>query len=132
MAEGPGRRGASRRDEVAWGVGPDGTEATVSVVKINALEVPGHLGETLEERFRDRAGEVEKLPGFEGFSLLRPTDEGGRYFVVTRWADEESFQRWVESREFDKGHAQTREQGPAATGSELLSFEVVLDVEGGT
>ncbi len=103
----------------------------MSVVKINALEVPDHLAETLEERFRQRAGEVEKLPGFEGFSLLRPTDEGGRYFVVTRWRDEESFRRWVDSPEFSRGHAQTREHGPAASGSELLSFEVVLEVEGG-
>lgn len=101
----------------------------MSVVKINALEVPAHLHETLEERFEQRAGEVEKLPGFEGFSLLRPTDEGGRYFVLTRWESEEAFQRWVESPEFEQGHARTREEGPAASGAELLSFEVVLDVE---
>lgn len=103
----------------------------MSVVKINALEVPEHLHDTLEERFRDRAGEVEKMPGFEGFSLLRPTDEGGRYFVVTRWESEEAFQRWVESPGFEHGHAGSREEGPAAAGAELLSFEVVLDVAGG-
>lgn len=102
----------------------------MSVVKINALEVPDHLRETLEERFQQRAGEVEKLPGFEGFTLLRPTDEGGRYFVVTRWESEEAFQRWVESPEFQRGHARTREEGPAASGAELLSFEVVLEVDG--
>lgn len=101
----------------------------MSVVKINALEVPDHLRDTLEERFRDRAGEVEKLPGFEGFWLLRPTDEGGRYFVLTRWESEEAFQRWVESPAFAHGHARTREEGPAATGAELLSFEIVLDVD---
>lgn len=103
----------------------------MSVVKINALEVPDHLRETLEERFEQRAGEVEKLPGFEGFSLLRPNDEHGRYFVVTRWESEEAFQGWVESPAFEHGHARSREEGPAATGAELLSFDVVLDVEGG-
>jgi heme-degrading monooxygenase HmoA len=102
----------------------------VSVVKINALEVPPQMAGTLEERFADRAGEVEKLPGFEGFSLLRPTDEGGRYFVLTRWASEQDFQRWIEGEGFRKGHAQSARHGPAATGSELLSFEVVLDVPG--
>ncbi|MDP9023273.1 MAG: antibiotic biosynthesis monooxygenase [Actinomycetota bacterium] len=100
----------------------------MSVVKINALDVPPHMADTLEERFAARAGEVEKLPGFEGFSLLRPTDEGGRYFVVTRWESEDAFQAWVDSDAFRKGHAQSARHGPAATGSELLSFEVVLDV----
>lgn len=104
----------------------------MSVVKINALDVPSHLAKTLEERFANRAGEVEKLPGFEGFSLLRPTDEGGRYFVVTRWRSEEDFQRWIESPEFQRGHAQTSEHGPAATHSSLLSFEVVLETGTGS
>lgn len=104
----------------------------MSVVKINALEVPSHMRDTLEERFANRAGEVEKLPGFEGFSLLRPTDEGGRYFVVTRWASEEDFQRWIESEGFQKGHAQSARHGPAATSSELLSFEVVVELRGST
>ncbi|MFN2556308.1 MAG: antibiotic biosynthesis monooxygenase [Nitriliruptorales bacterium] len=99
----------------------------MSVVKINALEVPSHQAKALEERFANRAGEVETLPGFEGFSLLRPTDEGGHYFVVTRWRSEEDFQRWVRSPEFQRGHAQTSEHGPAATHSRLLSFEVVLE-----
>lgn len=99
----------------------------MSVVKINALDVPSHLAKTLEERFANRAGEVEKLPGFEGFSLLRPTDDGGRYFVVTRWRSEEDFERWLNSPEFQRGHAQSTGHGPAATHSELLSFEVVLE-----
>ncbi len=104
----------------------------MSVVKINALAVPSHLAQTLEERFANRAGEVEKLPGFEGFSLLRPTDSEGRYFVVTRWRSEEDFQRWVNSPEFQRGHAETTAHGPAATHSKLLSFEVVLESEGGS
>ncbi len=100
------------------------------MVKINALDVPSHLWETLEERFAHRAGEVEKLPGFEGFLLLRPTDAGGRYFVLTRWASEQDFQQWIESEGFQKGHAASSRHGPAATSSELLSFEVILDVKG--
>lgn len=103
----------------------------MSIVKINALEVPDHLRETLEERFRARAGEVDEFPGFEGFTLLRPADEHGRYFVVTRWESEEAFQRWVDSTAFGHGHAGSREEGPAAAGAELFSFEVVMDVAGG-
>lgn len=99
----------------------------MSVVKINALEVPDQMAGTLEERFRNRAGEVEKVPGFQRFQLLRPTDDSDRWFVVTWWDSEEAFESWLSSDAFSKGHAQSAQHGPAATGSELLSFEVVLD-----
>jgi heme oxygenase (mycobilin-producing) len=78
----------------------------VSVVKINVLQVPEGRGEMLEQRFAARAGEVEKVDGFESFELMRPTEGFDRYLVVTRWRDEESFQGWLSSNAFQKGHAQ--------------------------
>jgi heme oxygenase (mycobilin-producing) len=78
----------------------------VSVVKINVLQVPEGRGEVLEQRFAARAGEVEKVDGFESFELLRPTEGFDRYLVVTRWRDEEAFQGWLSSNAFQKGHAQ--------------------------
>lgn len=99
----------------------------MAVVKINVLTVPEPMRETLEQRFGARAGEVEKTPGFISFDLLRPTDGSDRYFVVTKWESEEAFRDWMESREFQQGHAQSgQDQRPAASDSELLSFEVVL------
>jgi heme-degrading monooxygenase HmoA len=99
----------------------------VSVVRINALDVPEGMREVLEERFSKRAGEVDTTPGFEAFELLRPTDGSDRYFVYTRWADAASFDAWMESRQFQQGHAQGGEgQAPAASGAELMSFDVVL------
>ncbi len=101
----------------------------MSVVKINAITVPEGMGDTLEQRFAARAGEVDKMPGFEAFELLRPTEPGKPYYVYTRWESEEAFQNWLQSREFQHGHAGGgREEGqrPVGTGSELLSFEVVM------
>jgi heme-degrading monooxygenase HmoA len=101
----------------------------MAVVKINAIEVPEDRGEALEERFRARAGEVEKMPGFLGFELLRPTSGESRYFVYTRWETEEAFRAWVESPAFGRGHAggeRSGDQRPVGTGSSLLEFEVVL------
>lgn len=99
----------------------------MSVIKINVLTVPAPMRDTLEERFGARAGEVEKTPGFESFELLRPTDDSDEYYVVTRWETEEAFNAWVESRAFQQGHAQSSDgQKPAAEGSKILSFEVVL------
>jgi heme oxygenase (mycobilin-producing) len=126
----------------------------MSVVKINVLSVPEGRGEVLEQRFASRAGEVEKVDGFESFELLRPTEGFDKYLVVTRWRDEASFEAWLNSQAFQKGHARaggeaetTSPEGghpgpeggppggegghpggeakPAATGSEVWGFEIV-------
>jgi heme oxygenase (mycobilin-producing) len=104
----------------------------MSVVRINAIDVPEGMGDELERRFAARAGEVEKMPGFEGFELLRPTGDHRRYFVYTRWRDQESFDAWAQSAAFGRGHGGEGGDRPApvAQGAELLSFDVVLSVEG--
>ncbi|MGW0806976.1 antibiotic biosynthesis monooxygenase family protein [Nonomuraea sp. NPDC002799] len=110
----------------------------MSVVKINVLTVPADMREELERRFAKRAGMVESADGFEWFELLRPVEGTERYLVYTRWRSEEDFQKWQQGAAFQRGHAQAAAaaqgegpaqghghgQGPAATGSEVWSFEV--------
>jgi len=96
----------------------------MSFVAINVLTVPPERRETLEQRFTHRAGEVDKTPGFQAFELLRPVAGDDRYFVYTRWDSQDAFQAWTQSQAFEHGHAQHNAQGPAATGSEVLMFEV--------
>ncbi|MQA88295.1 MAG: antibiotic biosynthesis monooxygenase [Streptosporangiales bacterium] len=105
----------------------------MSVVKINVLTVPSDMREELERRFAGRAGMVETQDGFEWFELLRPVDGTDRYLVYTRWRSEEDFQRWHESMAFRRGHEQAQadreddgdaHRAPAATDSEVWSFEV--------
>ena len=125
----------------------------MSVVKINAIHVPAGMGPQLEERFAGRAKMVEQFDGFEDSQLLRPVEGEERYFVYTRWASEEHFQAWLESREFSQGHARAAAAGeggghpgghpggqpsggggaaphspPVSTDADLLSFEVVEHV----
>jgi len=97
------------------------------VVKINAIEVSEGRGPELEDRFAKRAKEVEGMPGFLGFELLRPTGGESRYFVYTRWESEEDFRAWVESSAFTRGHAQAAKDSKrtVAHGSALMEFEVV-------
>ena len=54
----------------------------MTVIKINALTVPAEMGEEVAKRFAARAGAVDGHDGFEGFELLRPTDERARVVVV--------------------------------------------------
>jgi heme-degrading monooxygenase HmoA len=101
------------------------------IVRINAIDVPEGRGEELEARFAERVREVETMPGFLGFELLRPTGGDTRYFVYTRWESEEAFNNWVNSPAFRRGHAHLGKErgGPVAHGSEVLSFDVVQKVE---
>lgn len=96
----------------------------MSFVAINVLSVPPAMRDTLEERFARRAGEVDKMEGFEAFELLRPIEGQDAYLVYTRWDSEASFKAWTASDAFSKGHAQHAEQGPAASGSQVWTFEI--------
>lgn len=102
----------------------------MTTIKINAITVPADSGDELAHRFAARAGAVDGADGFEGFELLRPTDDRHQWLVITRWRDEESFQAWMSSPSFAHGHRSagdgTAEQAarPVSTNSELWSFEV--------
>ena len=105
----------------------------MSVIKINAITVPEEGGDELAKRFGARAGAVDDQDGFEGFELLRPTDDRRTWLVVTRWRDEDAFNAWVSSPAFGHGHrgaggGQGHGEGgpPVAVSSELWSYEVAL------
>ena len=102
----------------------------MTIIKINAITVPSDGGDELAQRFAARAGAVDGRPGFEGFELLKPTDDRLTWLVVTRWADEESFQAWVTSPSFAHGHRSEKpSEGeptarPVGLSSELWSYSI--------
>ncbi|MCU1345613.1 MAG: antibiotic biosynthesis monooxygenase [Acidimicrobiia bacterium] len=102
----------------------------MTIIKINAISVPAGSGDELARRFAARAGAVDGAEGFEGFELLRPTDEREQWLVVTRWKDVESFDAWTKSASFAQGHRgaaapDPQTQRPVSSGAELWSYEVV-------
>jgi heme-degrading monooxygenase HmoA len=102
----------------------------MTVVRINAITVPADSGDELARRFASRAGAVDSQDGFEGFELLKPTDDRTTWLVVTRWRDEQAFQAWMNSPAFGHGHRSAAERsggsapGPVGVSSELWSYEV--------
>ena len=96
----------------------------MSFVAINVLSVPEPMRNVLEERFANRAGEVDRMDGFEHFELLRPVEGQDSYLVYTRWRAKEDFDAWVSSPAFGQGHAKSSSDGPAASGSSVWTFEV--------
>jgi heme-degrading monooxygenase HmoA len=108
----------------------------MTVVKINAITVPEGSGDELAQRFAARAGAVDQQDGFEGFELLRPTDDRRVWLVVTRWRDEAAFEAWVNSPAFGHGHRSAQERAggdtppPVSTHSEVWSYEPALGSKG--
>ncbi len=107
----------------------------MTILKINAITVPADSGDELAQRFAARAGAVDGQDGFEGFELLRPTDDRTQWLVVTRWRDTESFEAWMTSASFAHGHAGADKPAahgtPVSTASELWSYEVAITAPGG-
>jgi heme oxygenase (mycobilin-producing) len=110
----------------------------MSVVKINAITVPADSGDELARRFAARAGAVDDQDGFEGFELLKPTDDRTTWLVITRWRDEEAFNAWVSSPAFMHGHRSAAERSggeaprPVGVHSEVWSYEVAGGSPGGS
>ncbi len=103
----------------------------MTIVKINALEIPPQAGEEIVKRFTARLDSLADVAGFEGFELLRPTgDTETRWFVYTRWADQPSYEKWRDGDGAQRSHA-AQETGegqasrpPVSMGATLLEFEV--------
>ena len=100
----------------------------MSVVKINALEIPSHAGDEVVRRFEARLDSLTDVAGFEGFELLRPTGATEpRWFVYPRWTDQASYEAWRDGDGARASHAeqQTGErQPPVSMGATLLEFDV--------
>ena len=106
----------------------------MSVVKINALEIPPQAGDEIVKRFTARMNSLSEVPGFEGFELLRPTgDAETRWFVYTRWADQASYEGWRDGDGARNSHATGEGEAPrqpVSMGATLLEFAVEVSVEG--
>ncbi len=112
----------------------------MSIVKINALEIPPQAGDEIIKRFTARMHSLADVAGFEGFELLRPTSESEtRWFVYTRWTDEDSYAAWRDGDGARNAHARpagddadssddTPPQQPVSMGATLLEFAVEVQV----
>lgn len=95
----------------------------------NRIQVNPEFAEQFEERFRNRAHQVDQMKGFIRNLVLRPGKAGDPYVVLTFWETQEDFKAWTESDAFKQGHARSgtlpREafSGP----NQLEIHEVLLD-----
>ena len=100
-------------------------------VTMNRIFINEGYMDAFEERFRERAHEVDKMEGFIRNLVLRPKSNNDPYVVMTFWENEEDFVAWIHSEAFIKGHAQsgTLPKEAFSTDSHLETFDMFLDTD---
>jgi heme-degrading monooxygenase HmoA len=82
-----------------------------------------------EEVWRSRDSQLESVPGFRDFHLLRgPGDEEATLYAShTTWDSKEDFEAWTRSEAFRKAHAGARTPAGVYLGHPLFEgFEPVV------
>lgn len=98
------------------------------IVSMFHVSVPAQAVEGFERSWQQRAGQVDKMPGFRGLEVLRDGATLGKYIVLTRWDTREDFEGWANSPEFSTAHARPSAGGPGgASGSGIEFFEVLTN-----
>lgn len=93
------------------------------IVSMFHVQVPEQAIAGFEKSWQQRAGLVDKMPGFRGLEVLRDGKEPGKYVVLTHWDTKDDFQRWASSPEFARGHAHSGDSGAGGMGVEF--YEVL-------
>ncbi len=103
------------------------------VIVMNRIAVKPDFADAFEDRFKERAALVDRMPGFVSFRLLRPATEGAPFVVETHWECREDFEQWTKSDEFQQGHARAgRLPREAFAGHPKLEiFEIVQSAKRG-
>ena len=73
-------------------------------VVANRVWVKTDFYEEFENRFRNRAGQIEKQAGFVRMQILKPQSDDTPFVVLTTWESEQAFQNWVGSEDFKIAH----------------------------
>ena len=98
-------------------------------IAMNRFRIALGAEETFEQLWRRRESQLDGVPGFREFHLLRgeTDDEATLYASHTVWESAAAFEAWTESENFRKAHAQARApQGTYLGHPRFEGFEVIL------
>jgi heme-degrading monooxygenase HmoA len=98
----------------------------ISYASISRFRVANGMESDVADAFRERPHFVESAPGFVRMDVLSPAEDASEFWLVTYWADEESFRTWHRSHEYRDSHSyipKGLKLDPSAT--ELRGFRYV-------
>lgn len=95
----------------------------------NRVPVAAGWRDEFEARFRARAGQIDKQPGFVSMQVLRPADDDSPYVVLTTWRDQAAFDAWVGSPDFRQAHSNPLPKEAYTGDGRLERHEIVVSAE---
>ncbi|VAW75747.1 hypothetical protein MNBD_GAMMA12-1593 [hydrothermal vent metagenome] len=98
----------------------------MNYVVANRVYVKPEFCEQFEQRFKNRAGEIDKQEGFVKMEVLKPVSEQTPYVVLTHWQDEAAFKHWVGSEDFKIAHQNPMPKEAFLDGGSMEQHEVVV------
>ena len=98
----------------------------MSYVVANRVFVKQQYTEEFEQRFKNRAGQINQQPGFVLMEVLKPKSEKTPYVVLTHWQSEQAFQSWVGSDDFKLAHQNPMSKDAFLEGGGIEQYEVVV------
>ena len=93
--------------------------------------IPGYEEDFLEI-WRNRETQLDEVPGFKEFHLLRgpTTDEYSLFASHSIWESKNAFESWTKSEAFRKAHANAGSAKPVYLGHpEFEGFEVAIQLQ---
>lgn len=98
----------------------------MNYVVANRVFVKPEYHEEFENRFRNRAGQIKRQPGFVRMEVLKPDSDNTPYVVLTHWESEQSFQNWVGSDDFKLAHQNPMPKEAFDAGGGIEQFQVIV------
>jgi heme-degrading monooxygenase HmoA len=98
-------------------------------IAMNRFRIARGFEDTFEALWRERDSQLDGVPGFRAFQLLRgPSgDDETLYASHSTWDSRDAFEAWTRSEAFAKAHAQARApRGTYLSHPQFEGFEVIL------
>jgi len=95
----------------------------------NRIHIATGFESMFEERFQNRAGQIDKQPGFIRMQILKPKQSGSPYIVLTTWENESAFENWVKSEDFKVAHQNPMPKEAFNEGGLLEQHHVIIQAE---
>lgn len=92
----------------------------------NRVPVTAGWEDHFEARFRERAGQIDKQPGFVRLQVLRPDSPDTPYAVMTTWEDKAAFEGWVGSEDFKLAHRNPMPAEAFSGKGRIETFAVII------
>jgi heme-degrading monooxygenase HmoA len=102
----------------------------MSYVVANRVFVKQQYTQEFEQRFRNRAGQINQQPGFVLMEVLKPQSEQTPYVVLTHWENQQAFQNWVGGEDFKIAHQNPMEKDAFIEGGGIEQYEVIISSTG--